>query len=73
MKLRSHSASSPALSYAMNSDSIIDLAMHVCFENFQDTIAPPRVKTYSLVDFESFESDIQFASQYPSSKCEYLI
>ena len=72
-KWRSHSASSPALSRAMNSDSIIDLAMQVCLEDFQDTVAPPRVKTYPLVDFESLVSDIQFVSQYPSSTAGYLV
>ena len=72
-KWQSHSASSPALSKAMNSDSIVDLAMQVCLEDFQDTVAPPRVKTYPLVDFESLVSDIQFASQYPSNIARYLI
>ncbi|CAL5433238.1 unnamed protein product [Camellia sinensis] len=72
-KWRSHSASSPALSKAMNSDSIVDLAMQVCLEDFQDTAAPPRVKTYPLVDFKSLVSDIQFASQYPSSTVGYLV
>ena len=42
-KYQSHSASSPALSKAMNSDSIVEQAMHVCLEDFQDTAAPPRV------------------------------
>ena len=72
-KWRSHAASSPALSEAMNSDSIVDLAMQVCLEDFQDTTAPRRVKTYPLVDFESLVSDIQFAAQYPSSTAGYLV
>ncbi|XP_057489423.1 uncharacterized protein LOC130775289 [Actinidia eriantha] len=46
--------------------------MHVCLEDFQDTAAPPCMKTYPLVDFESFMSDIQVASQYPSSTTGYL-
>ena len=44
-KWRSYSASSPALSKAMNSDFIVDRAMHVCFEDFQEIATPPRVKT----------------------------
>ena len=72
-KWRSHSAFSPTLSKAMNFDSIVDLAMQVCLEDFQDIAAPPRVKIYPLVDFESLVSDIQFASQYPSSTAGYLV
>ena len=72
-KRRSHSASFLALSKAMNSDSLVDLAMQVCLEDFQDRAIPPRVKTYPLVDFESLVSDIQFASQYPSSTAGYQI
>ncbi|KAL2460236.1 Uncharacterized protein Adt_43656 [Abeliophyllum distichum] len=72
-KLRSHSTFSPALSNAINSDSIVDRAMQVCFEDFQDTAAPPSVNTYPLVDLESFISDIQFASQYPSNTAGHLI
>ena len=72
---RSHSASSPALFKAMNSDSIVERAIHVCLEDFQDNAAPPRVNTYPLVDFDSSESAIQLASLYPSSiggYCSYL-
>ena len=69
---RSHSASSVALSKAMNSNSIVDLAMHVYLEDFQETAAPSKVNTYSLMDFKSFISDIQFASLYPSSTAGYL-
>ena len=66
-KFLSHSASSAALSKAMNSDSMVDLANTVCLVDFHDIAAPPSVKTYRLVDFEFLESDIQLASQYPSS------
>ena len=62
-KWRTHYAYSPALSKAMNSDSIVDRAIHVCFVDFQETTVPPRVKTYPLVDFESLVSDIQLGSQ----------
>ena len=50
---RSHSTSSPALSKAINFDSIVKRTMHICLEDFQDTAAPLRVNTYSLVDFDS--------------------
>ena len=51
----------------------MDLAMHVCLEDFQDTTAPQSVKTYPLVDLESFVSDIQLASLYPSSTARYQV
>ena len=72
-KFRSHSASSPVLSNAMNSDSIVDLAMQVCLEDFQVTVAHPKVNTYPLVDLVSLESDIQLASLYPSNTAGYLV
>ena len=55
----------------MNSDSIVERAIHVCLEDFQDTAAPPRANTYPLVDFDSSESAIQLASLYPSSTSGY--
>ena len=72
---QSHSASSPALSKAINSDFIVEWVIHVYLKDFQDTAAPPRVNTYPLVDFDSSESAIQLASLYPSSTggyCPYL-
>ncbi|CAL8148196.1 unnamed protein product [Prunus armeniaca] len=72
-KFLSHSASSPALSKAMNSDSIVDRAMHVCLEDFQDTAAPHNVNTYPLVDLVSVLSEIQLASLYPSNIGGYLL
>ena len=72
-KFRSHSASSPALSKAMNSDSIVERAIHVCLDDFQDIAPPPIVKTYPLVDFVSVDPVIQFASLYPSRTAEYLL
>ena len=62
---RSHSASSPALSKAINSDSIVEHAIHVFLQDFQDTVTPPRVNIYPLVDFDSSKSAIQLASLYP--------
>ena len=42
-KFLNHFASLVALSNAINSDFIVDHAMHVCFEDFHDTVAPPNV------------------------------
>ena len=47
---RNHYSSSLTLSKTMNSDSIMERAIHVCLEDFQDTVVPPRVNMYSLVD-----------------------
>jgi len=55
---QSHSASSLPLSKAINSDSIVERAIQVCLEDFQGTIALPRVKMYPLVDLNSSESAI---------------
>ena len=52
---QSHSASFPALSKAINSDSIIERAMQVYLKDFQYTSVPPRVKMYPLLDFDSSE------------------
>ena len=68
---RSHSAFSPTLSKAMNSYFIVEQAIHVCLEDFQDTAAPSRVNTYPLVEFDSSEFAIQLASMYPSSTARY--
>ena len=72
---RSHSASSPASSKVMNSDSIVKRAIHVCLEDFQDMLLLLEY-TYPLVDFDSSESAIQLASLYSSSTggyCPYLM
>ena len=63
---RNNFASSPTLSKAINSDFIVKRVIHVCLKDFQDIIAPPRVNTYLLIDFDSSESAIQLASLYPS-------
>ena len=68
---RSHYASSLAISKAINYDSIIDRAIHICLEDFQDTAAPSRVNMYPLVDFDSSESGIQLALLYSSNISEY--
>ena len=69
---RSHSASSPILFKAINYDSIMERAMQVCLEDFQDTVAPSMVKIYPLVDFDFSESIIQFTSLYPLSTSGYF-
>lgn len=43
--LRSYYASSPTLFKAMNSNSIVDRAIQVCFKDFQDTVALSIAKT----------------------------
>ena len=70
---RSHSASSAHLFKAMNSDSIVNLAMIVYLQDFHDTAAPPNVNTNPLVDFVSVISGVQFTSLYPSTTTEYLV
>ena len=52
---RSYSASSLALSKAINFNSIVKWTIHVCLKDFQDTAAPPRVNMYPLVYFNSLE------------------
>ena len=49
-KWRSHSASFLHLSKVRNSDSIVDMAIIVCFEDFYKNVAPPNVNTYPLWD-----------------------
>ena len=73
MKRRSHSTSSPLLSQAINSNSIVDQAITVCLEDFHDTAVPASVNTYLVVDFEFLASDIQITSQYPSNIVGYLV
>jgi hypothetical protein len=57
-KFQSHLASSLALLRAINSDSIMNLTINVCLDNFHDTAAPSSVKTYPPVDFKSLMLDI---------------
>ena len=62
-----HSASLPVIYRVTNSDSMVDLAIIVCLDDFQVTAPPPRMNIKPLVDFVSSELDIQFASLYPSN------
>lgn len=70
-KFWSHSTSLPALSRVINLDFIVERAIHLYLEDFQETAPPPRVNTYPLVDFTSFDLVIQFASLYSSNTVEY--
>jgi len=65
-KFLSHSASWVARSSAMNSASIVNLAIHDYLVDFYNTTAPHMVITYPLVEFTSSLSFTQFASQNPS-------
>ena len=66
-KLLSHSALDPAFFKATNSDSMVDLAMQVYLDVFQEIAPPTSVNTYPLVCFTSSVSKIQLASPYPSN------
>ena len=55
---RSYYASSLSLSMTINFDFIVERVMQVCLENFPDTVVPPSVKMYPLVDFDSSKSAI---------------
>jgi hypothetical protein len=68
---RSQSASTVAISSDVSSDSIVDLIKIVCLPDLYETIAPPRVKIYPLVAYNSSTSDIQYASLYPSNTIGY--
>ena len=66
-KLLSHLALDLTFSKATNSNSMVDLAMQIYLDDFQETAPPASVSTYSLVGFTSSISEIQLASQYPSN------
>ena len=72
-KFQNHSASSLALSKAMNFDSMVDRAIHVFLEDFHDIYAPPKVNIYPLVDLDSKLLEIQLASLNPSITDGYLM
>ena len=44
-KWRNHLDSSSHLSSAINLDSIVDLTITICFEDFHETAPPPSVNT----------------------------
>jgi hypothetical protein len=59
---RSHSASTVAISNAVNSASIVYLVKMVCLEDFQETAPPLSVNAYPLVALISSASEIQLES-----------
>lgn len=65
-KFWSHSASVAVFSKAINLDSIVSLTIHVFLVYYQETVVPPSINAYPLVDLISSLSDIQFTSLYPS-------
>jgi hypothetical protein len=46
---QSHSASTPPVSNAMNSASIVDLVKMVYLQDFQETMPPPSKNAYPLM------------------------
>ncbi|KAM2278068.1 hypothetical protein ACFXTI_036309 [Malus domestica] len=62
-----HSASLPAPANAINSDSIVECAIHVCFFEAQEIAPSAIVKIHPDVDLLSLALVIQLASEYPSS------
>ena len=57
-KLLNHLALDPAFSKATNSDSMVNLAMQVYLDDFLEAAPPASVKTYPLVGFTSYVSEI---------------
>ena len=66
-KFISHFASLPAAAKAINSDSIVECEIHICFLEAHETAPPPRVKTQPDVALLSLALVIQIASIQPSS------
>ena len=61
MSVPNHSALEQAFSIVINSDSIVDRAIHVCLVDFQYTTPPLKVNINLLVDITLLDSKIQFA------------
>ena len=72
-KFQSHSVSLLALSRMINSDSIVDRAMHIFFVDFHDAITLLEVNTYLLADLVFKLTMIQLVSQNPSCIGGYLV
>lgn len=66
-KFRNHSASLPVAAKAINSDSIVECEIHVCFLVGHEMALPPRVNTHPNVALLSLALVIQLASVYSSS------
>lgn len=56
-KWHSYSSSSPNLFGVMNSNSIVDHAIVVCLKDFHNIARHANVTTYSVVDFEYFNTE----------------
>jgi hypothetical protein len=63
-KFQSHFNFSPTLSKAINSNTIVDLAMQVYLEDFKKTVALLVIKINPLVNFKSLVTYIQLTSLY---------
>lgn len=61
-KFRSDSALDAVFFKVINSDSIVNLAIHVCLVDFQEIAALPRLNTYPLVDLILLLPRVPFAS-----------
>jgi hypothetical protein len=61
---QSHFDFSPTLSKAINSNTIVDLAMQVCLEDFKETVAFLVIKMNPLVDFKSLVTYIRLTLLY---------
>jgi hypothetical protein len=55
---RSHLASTPVVSNAVSSASIVDFVKTVCLQDFQETAPPPSKNAYLLMTYSSSASDI---------------
>ena len=58
-----HSASLPAAAKAINSDSMVEWEIHVCFFDAQEMTPPLRVNIQPDVDLLSLTLIIQLASE----------
>jgi hypothetical protein len=61
---QSHFDFSPTLSKAINSNTIVDLAMQVCLEDFKEIVALLVIKINPFVDFKSLVTYIQLTLLY---------
>ena len=50
---------------------MVEQAIYICLEDLEETAPPPKVNTYQLIDFTSFDLVIQFASLHSFNIVEY--
>ena len=75
MRSLSHLAYFPIAAKAINSASMVECDIQVCFLDPQETAPPPSVNTQPVVDKLSPTLDIQLSSEYLSNivgNFEYL-